>query len=419
MTERHDEDALNAAIDAIMAGEPASGADPDTLALSRLASHLRGMPSPEFKSQLAAELIPQGRRLPILGRITLLNRIPRLAAPLALTSAVAIAALAVAAVLMNPFSTSSSPAEAFGTLPVPQSSVAAPIEGGSGAITWQFADYAQLPGSAPAYKLTMPAVTAARTEQIADILGVQGSATQIDDGNGGVGGYSVGAALDCKRECGPAFQFWTSGWFLYNNGSDAGASTAPDDATALAAARQWIEDSGLTNGDAFDLTIQPPPVFPDKPDGVPSEKYTPPFAQVIAQPSGHTQPDNGPMIQVSVAADGSVVNAGGFWAKIVDESDYRLHDVDQLLAELQASEGTFATLKTDYGNVTGADVTKDATAVVANVSLSYQQATPSGDESPDQVYLVPVYTAKVDLQQGGTSVAGFATWIAATGPATN
>ena len=423
MTDKHEEK-LNSAIDSVLAGDPASGADVDTLALARLASHLRGMPSPQFKSRLAAELFPQQRR-PFLWRITVLSRIKqiasrRIAAPLAITGAIAAVALAV--FVYTPFGNSDGgTAEAFGTLPVPQDTAASPIQGGTGTITWQLDPNLILPDSAPAFRLAMPEVTAARAEQIAQAIGVSGSAQPVDDGSGGVAGYHVGAALDCKPiapgdACGASFDMWTSGWFSYRSGVYASAY-APDDATAKAAASGWIERSGVTNGDSFELTIQPPPVFPDKPEGIPNPKEAPTIAQVIAQPTGHSGPDSGPVIFLSVAGDGSITDAGGFWAKIVGESDYRLHDKDALLADLEALRGSFATLEAEFGDVAAADVTQDAVATIANVQLTYRQATPTGDEAPDQVYLVPVYTVKTSLSQDGHDVAGFATWIPATGPA--
>jgi hypothetical protein len=290
----------------------------------------------------------------------------------------------------------------------------------------------------------MPEVTAARTEQIAHALGVAGAAQPLDGSSGGVAGYLVGSALDCKRmaaddACGASFVMWTSGWFTYQAGTyDDGSGTAPSDDAAKAAATAWISLSGVTNGDSYDLTIQPPPVIPDKPDGVPGDKTAPAFAQVIAQPTGHSGADNGPAIYVSVASDGSIANVGGFWAHIVAESNYTLHNSGQLLADLQAMRGTFATLETEFGDVSGADVTQDAVADIAGVSLEYRPAAPTGDESPDQVYLVPVYVLKATLTQDGQSTDGlstnaeacssrgsepcgysfgFATWIPATGPA--
>jgi hypothetical protein len=211
---------------------------------------------------------------------------------------------------------------------------------------------------------------------------------------------------------------WTNGWFSYRNDTAYIATPAPGDATALAAAREWIDRTRLTNGDAYELAIQPPPTFPEKPDGVPADPAATAFpAQVIAQPVGQSEPNNGPAIFLSIDGSGTVINAGGFWARPDAESDYRVHDEEQVKADLAALRGTFASLDVEAGDVSAADVTRDAVAHVASVQLTYRPVSPTGDESPGLIYMVPVYTMKVDLQQDGKSVAGFATWIPATGPA--
>src|SRR5262249_4815128 len=154
--------------------------------LARLAARLRGMPSPEFKSRLAAELFPQTSQ-PFFGRIPLLNRIPKVMSRrlAAAGAAVAIAALAIAAVAINPFSSSrSSAAGAFGTLRGPREPVPAAIEGGTGAITWQLEDGAVLPDSAPAYRLSMAPITAGRAAELAHSLGVEGPVVTLDDRDG-------------------------------------------------------------------------------------------------------------------------------------------------------------------------------------------------------------------------------------------
>ena len=53
-------DELSASIDSIiLRGEFTSTGDEELDALARIASGLRGLPSPEFKAQLVAELLPQ------------------------------------------------------------------------------------------------------------------------------------------------------------------------------------------------------------------------------------------------------------------------------------------------------------------------------------------------------------------------
>lgn len=417
MTDKLNEDALDSAVDAVLTGQATSGPDAHTVAIARLANLLRGMPSPEFKSRLAAELFPQPPSF--LGRIPVLNRIRsrRLAAPLALTTAVAIAAIALAAIIVNPFSGSTgSTAEAFGDLPVPEATVSAPVAGGTGAITWQLDAGLVLPDSAPAYRLAMKIVSAERAEQIAQAVGVDGALVPLSDDNGGAAGYHAGASIDCKplpgEPCGPSFEIWTNGWFAYRSGELAGGG-APADAIAKAAAAAWIDASGVTSGDAYELTVQPPPAYPEKPGDVPQGDGATSYpAQVTAQPAGHSGPENGPIIFLTIQADGTVTDAGGFWARIAAESGYGLRSREQLKADLDAVRGTFGELGVDGGALAQADVTKAATATVASVILTYQPAA----EADGQVYLVPMYTLKSSLLQDGHSVADFNTSVPATGP---
>lgn len=58
MTEELRNDRVNASIDAVIArGEPTATGDAEVDLLSRLASGLRGLPAPEFKARLRAELV--------------------------------------------------------------------------------------------------------------------------------------------------------------------------------------------------------------------------------------------------------------------------------------------------------------------------------------------------------------------------
>ncbi|MEO8457458.1 MAG: hypothetical protein ABI559_06570, partial [Chloroflexota bacterium] len=245
-----------------------------------------------------------------------------------------------------------------------------------------------------------------------------GASSLMSNDGSDVIGYHMGAAVDRKYEapadCQSSFDIWTNGWFSYR-GCPGPVGSPPDDATAIAAATQWLNASGLTNGEGFELTVEPPPIFPDKPDAQ-NERNVIPFAQLTAQPTGHSGPENGPMVQIDVNPDGTIGGAGGFWAKIDGESDYHLHGADAFLSSLESQAGTFAALKVAAGDIAGADVNQPADAQIANVQLTYLQATPNDGDSPDKVYLVPVYTVKVDLAQNGKTVAGFATSIAATGP---
>src|SRR3989442_294015 len=57
-------DELDSSIESVISrGESASSGDEDVDALTRLAAGLRGMPNPDFKTKLRAELLPGSRQL--------------------------------------------------------------------------------------------------------------------------------------------------------------------------------------------------------------------------------------------------------------------------------------------------------------------------------------------------------------------
>jgi hypothetical protein len=425
MTEHDNDEALDAAIEHILSGSPqVPPSNPDTDSLTLIAAHLYGMPSPDFRSRLAAELFGQRTHRVwwlSLRRASALRR----AAPLALAAG-AITAAAIALALVNPFTGSggvSAPAEAFGALPIPPDTVVPEASGDSGTITYELSPNVSLPDTALAYRLRLPEISDARVRQVGDALGLTQPVQQQWNPDGTPAGYSVASVEGCPPagaklllgcDTGTVFSMTLAGVFWFQDSAVSDGATPPDPTRALGAAQDWLTRAGLTNSDAFSLSISKAPVKIDPAAG--AEATLPPrrFVEVIADPTALSdQPSEGPQISMTIDSDGKVVRASGFWATPDAKSPYTLHNVDQLRDDLQALRGNFSKLD-GSGGFENADKAQPATATVQGVALTYSRADPANG-ARGETYLVPVYSVKVMLTQNGKTVGGFATSVPATG----
>ncbi len=457
MTEQERYDQLDRALDALISeGQPALTGDTDLDVLVRLASGLRGLPDPDFKVRLRAELLPppaRRRLLHSLRRNVMSTPIPyaitrpRLAGALAFATAAAVAAV-IGLLLVGPFAQRGAeqpivqpqptevPEEAFGTLPFPSPGGAKGgggvlIPSNSGAITYTLSPDISLPRSALAFRLAP--VTPQRVQEIARNLGFSENVEPVmADEAGTAFGYRVASAPACPPDLPPPppdtpkeeyeakhcteparlFQMTLDGSISFRSALVPPSGAAPSEEQARAAAEAWLRLTGLTGSDPFTLTVG---------EVIPGAG----LRQVVVERADLSDLAflifDRPQIVVSVAGDGSVFDASGFWAGIETESTYPLHGVEALLANLKNLRGEFDYL---FSAPVGGkdqpppppvppDTFQDASASVKSVEVAYSRGVAAGG----RVYLVPVYILRVHLTQPGLPEPfPFATWVPASGP---
>ncbi len=472
MTEHLRYDELDRAIDAVISqGDLTPTGDADLDALARLASGLRGLPSPEFKARLRAELVPPRVRRPWLSFLrrnamtVLLQQIierPRLVAPLAFATAAAVAAV-IAVLVISPFDrggrapeqVTQLPDEAFGVLPESRpdgkGGGGVTIPGSSGAIAYTLSPDLSLPTSALAYRLRLPEITPERVQGIARRLGFTEVVQPITgDKEGTVVGYQVASAPACPADLAPPApgtseeeyeakhcgeparvlqMFPLDGSIFYNDSTAAATASAPREERAIAearatasapreeqaiaAARDWLVLTGLADSDTVVRSLEPG-------DPMCSAGCWQVVADFVPQLPYLPGPGR-PRISIIVNGQGIVTHADGSWAATDAQSIYPLHTADELLTNLRNLRGEFDFL---FAAPVGGknqpppppvspDTFRDASATVESVEVVYAR----GVAASGQVYLTPVYIVRVNLTQAGLAEPfPFATWVPATGP---
>ena len=433
MTEQQRYDELDQAIDTLIPqGRLTPTGDAELDALVRVASGLRGLPDPDFRARLPAELFPQPARRPWLAfirrnsmtaRIQQVARRPVVLAPLAFAAGVA-AAILIAVLVVVPLVQRGASEQAFGLLPAPGEGgqqggggdVIPPPPGAMGTITYTLPPDLSLPASAPAYRLRSPEVTAERVQEIGQRLGIDGTVEPIVGGDGSISGYQVSDTQACPsdlpdKSCEPTriFQMLleADGFVSYAVRFDtlAPATAAPTEEEARAAAEAWLRLTGLTGDEPVTLTV-------NEPGG-----KGPPDARVVgvtpAQAGKRLPGLAQPHIDITVVGGGQVHTAFGTWASVEAEASYPLRSAEQLVGDLQALRGDFylfdlhrLALDTLF-----ADLTQDASATVESAELAYA----SGVAANGQAYLVPIYLVRGHLTQPGLAEPeAFTTWVPAT-----
>ena len=414
MTEQVRYDELDRAIDSIISrGELTSTGDPGLDSLVRLASGLRGLPTPERKAQLREELFPKASRrlwpslpaVPGLPRLRALPLAPRIAMAILFAGVVAAFAVLVA----SPFGERAAEEQAFGALPAPagggKGGGGPVIPGTSGTITYKLSPDLSLPTSALAYRLRPPEVTSESVQAIALRLGIDSPVAFVPGEEDGKDG-GIPASYIVASE-GRLFQMMEDGHFSFQNDTLSGdVKHAPPDAQAStedetrAAVEAWLRLTGVTGDEQYRIQV--------------SEPTNGSRDVIVTLPRPENQILDHPSIHLLVASDSEIAQVSGYWPSIDAESGYPLHTAEQLLVNLKNLRGEFNFLEPLGGKDQGPafpDAQEDASVTVERVEVAYTLGRKEGGRP----LLVPLFVVRGELEQDGVTFA-FATWVPATGP---
>lgn len=234
--------------------------------------------------------------------------------------------------------------------------------------TWN-GSFDNVPTEAPVYLLDAPKYDQDGAKDLATKLGIDGD---VEDQGGGT--YAV------NGEGGSLFV--TPGLQQFISGADMPDGDLPDDAAAVAFAREWLRQTNLLPPDAGNGVVV-------------ARVETPPRVVVSISP---LRPENllsaYPAITVTLGPSASILEASFRWADLSTADMYSLRPVDTAWTEV-AERRSY--LQADVpGDVAEPGSTVSGNAVYSTVEISY---TTSGVPGETQ-YLQPVYvfTGKVTVE---------------------
>lgn len=245
---------------------------------------------------------------------------------------------------------------------------------------------ASAPDEAPIYELEREPITRDRVAALAKLLGITGPVEERGEGT-----YS--ASGDGQLFVSPDLvQYLTA---------DSATGPLPDDQSSIAAARDWLRNTGLSPADIGEGKI----LSRSDQTGRIVVSFGPadPEAILAAYPS----------ITVSIGGGGTVLETSSRWA-IIHRSDlYQLRGAERAWSEIR--EG-LAYIETDLGD----DGPSQGETVVGTVTydmieLAYTSAGPPGGRQ----YLVPVYVfsgqLKVKDRDGSFTIKAYVVALANSG----
>lgn len=212
---------------------------------------------------------------------------------------------------------------------------------------------------APVYRLGVPDPTIEAAQALAERLGITGT---VEDR----GGQTFVAS-------GEGDLFVTPTLTQYLSPVAAGGGELPADETAVELAREWLRSAGLAP--------------PDLGDGMVVSRSAETNRLVVQfEPLEPTPILAGyPSITVTLAPDGTVLEASARWAEIEQADLYVLRPAEEAWAEVQTGQVYLEADLTDAGIEPGSDIV--GTVEYTDIGIAYTTAGPPGDGQ----YLAPVY----------------------------
>ena len=249
------------------------------------------------------------------------------------------------------------------------------------------ADADNVPSEAPVYELVREDISKSEAQDLTESLGITGDVeTRSDDSFTASGNGQLFISPDVIQ---------------YQSGEAPTDGELPTDKEAVSAAREWLRTSGLAPADLGDgrvidridqanlVVVIFPPVEPEM--------------LLAAYPS----------ITVSVAPEGTIVEAAKRWADIETADTYQLRSPDEAWEDIQTGQAYIEADLEDADLPAGADVT--GTVTYNDISLGYTTAGP-----PDETqYLEPVFVFKgrvrVEGQEGTFPIRAYVPALANSG----
>lgn len=217
----------------------------------------------------------------------------------------------------------------------------------------------EVPTEAPVYRLGVPDPTIEAAQALAERLGITGA---VEDR----GGQTFVAS-------GEGDLFVTPTLTQYLSPVAAGGGELPADEAAVEIAREWLRSAGLAPADLGEGTVVG--------RSAETNRLVVQFEPLEPTPilAGY------PSITVTLAPDGTVLEASARWAEIEQDDLYVLRPAEEAWAEVQTGQVYLEADLTDAGIEPGSDVAGDVE--YTEIGIAYTTAGPPGDGQ----YLAPVY----------------------------
>lgn len=221
------------------------------------------------------------------------------------------------------------------------------------------ADLDAVPREAAVYELVRKAPTADSVQALAGTLGIDGTVEDRGDGSfSASGGGELFVTLDLVQ---------------YASDADVAGGKLPSDDKAVNEAKDWLRQSSL--------------LPPDIGDGKVVTRIE--DANRLIVDFGPAEPVNVlaayPSITITMAADGTVLEAAVRWANIVRADVYQLMEVEQAWQMVESGQGFLDPQLADAGLAAGTEVKGRAT--FSDIEIAYATSGPPGGRQ----YLQPVY----------------------------